>query len=152
MDAKKALLALQRYCSKAEKCHADIRQKLRDWQIWRADADDIIVALIQDNFLNEQRYANASVHDKFYLQQWGRIKITQHLKQKEISPICIAEALMRIDPESYRATASELALKKAKLLPDELHPAAKRQKIANFLMQRGFEPDLVWQIVQQEHT
>lgn len=146
MDAKKALLQLQRYCAQTERCHADIRQKLRDLSISYTDADEIIVALITDNFLNEQRYANASVHDKFYLQQWGRVKIMQHLQQKKISPICIAEALERIQPNDYEQTARELAHRKARLLPANLLPPIRRQKIVNFLLQRGFETEIAWAV------
>lgn len=106
MDNRKTRLLLQNYCAKGERCHFDIRQKLRDWQIARDDADEPIAELISDNFLNEQRYANAFAHDKFYLQQWGRGKITQHLQQKQVSAACIAEALSRINADDYRQTAT----------------------------------------------
>jgi regulatory protein len=152
VDNRKARLLLQNYCAKGERCHFDIRQKLRDWQIARDDADELIAELISDNFLNEQRYANAFAHDKFYLQQWGRGKITQHLQQKQVSAACIAEALSRINADDYRQTAHELAQRKAKQLGKEQLPPTRRQKIANFLLQRGFEPDIAWEAAKEQSS
>ena len=133
-------MLLQNYCAKGERCHFDIRQKLHDWQIARDDADELIAELISDNFLNEQRYANAFAHDKFYLQQ------------KQVSAACIAEALSRINADDYRQTARELTQRKAKQLDTELHEPARRQKIANFLLQRGFEPDIAWEAAKEQNS
>jgi regulatory protein len=149
MDTAKALLRIQQYCAKAERCHSEVWQKLRDWELRHYEANEIIVTLIEHNFLNEQRYTNAFVHDKFYLQQWGRVKIVQHLKQKQISPICIDEAMQRIVETDYAETARQLALRKIAQLPSDLHPALKSQKVSNFLIQRGFELPLAWETARQ---
>ena len=72
-----------RYCSKAEHCIDDVRQKLWTWKVPTEEHDDIINTLIDNNFINEQRYAEAFVKDKFRFNHWGRIKISLMLRAKK---------------------------------------------------------------------
>lgn len=149
MDKKTALQRLQRYCAQAEHCHYEVQQKLRDWGVGRDDADEIILELIEDRFLNEGRFALAFVHDKFHLQQWGKTKIVQHLRQKRVSDNCIDEALEQIKPSHYAETIEQLARRKAAQLPNGLHYLQRKQKIVAFLLQRGFEFEQIMPLLEQ---
>lgn len=146
MDKKLALQKAQAYCAKCERCHWEVWQKLRDWGVRPYDANDIIASLIAENFLNEQRFASSFVSDKFRLQGWGRIKIVQHLKAKHISEAILKEALERIEEDAYGVMINKLAKNKLKLLRRETDKQKRYLKLRNFLLQRGFEPNLVAEV------
>ncbi len=146
MDKQLALQKIQAYCAKCERCHWEVWQKLRDWGVRHYEANDIIASLVEENFLNEQRFASSFVADKFRLQRWGRIKIVQHLKAKNVSERILAEALERIEDDEYVNTINKLAKIKLNLLQREGDKQKKYLKLRNFLLQRGFEPALVAEV------
>lgn len=142
---KEALNKLQRYCAYQERCHQEVREKLSDLGIWGDWADQIIVQLIEENFLNEERYACCIARSKFKYKQWGRTKIIQRLKEKRISPYLIKLSLKEIDEEEYIATLQRLMEKKDNALQlRESNPFNRKQKIAKYLQQKGYEPALIW--------
>ena len=143
---KEALAKLQRYCAYQERCHHEVKEKLSGFGIWGDWADQIIVRLIEENFLNEERYAGCIVRGKFKYKKWGRIKIIQRLKEKRISPNLIRLSLKEISEEDYLATLQLLIEKK----DDSLHlketdPFKRKQKIAKYLQQKGYESPLIWE-------
>ncbi len=83
-------------------CNEDIRVKLESWGITDADADKIIISLTAENFINENRYANAFVKDKYHYNRWGRVKIASHLRAKKIGTESIRSALALIDENQYK--------------------------------------------------
>ena len=99
-----AKVKLEVFCSYQERCEQEIRQKIDTWGIFGEDVDFLVSDLISNNFLNEQRFAEAFVSGKFRIKKWGRIKIKQHLKQKNISDYSINKGFAEIDPTEYWQT------------------------------------------------
>ena len=93
-----ALLKLQRYCAYQDRCHKEVEQKLKNMRMIPEAIDHIIVALISDNHLNEERFAKAFVRGKFSIKKWGKVRLTQELKQRQLSKYTIKIALKEIDP------------------------------------------------------
>jgi len=139
LEAKQKLEA---YCAYQERCDQEIRKKLNSWHISGDDVDILISDLIQHNFLNEERFACAFVRGKFRIKKWGRIKIQQHLKQKNISTYSINKGMEEIDETEYLATLTELARAKNRLIKakDKWDHLAKLQR---YLNAKGYESYLI---------
>jgi regulatory protein len=138
-----------RYCSYQERCHSEVKQKLFELGASRDESDEIIIELLTQGFLNEERFAKAFAGGKFRLKSWGRIKITHALEQKGLTANCIKAGLSEIEEDAYVQTL--LRLIEAKLAQvDEDDLFRRREKVANYLIQKGFEPELVWRILKGE--
>jgi regulatory protein len=146
IDKKQALSKVQYICSKQEKCCYDIRKKLREWNISSTDQDEIIDSLLDDKFIDENRYTPLFVRDKFRFNKWGRIKITHHLKQKQIASRIISEALEQIDEQEYYEVLSDLLNAKIKSVKEE-DPYQLKAKLLRFAQGRGFENQLSISII-----
>ncbi len=143
---KPHLSKMAHYCSRQERAISEVLLKLRNAPLSQEDNSYIIAFLQKEGFLNETRYACAFCNDKFKLNHWGRIKINYALKMKQVSHDAIAEGMQQIDDESYLNLIETLAKKKA-TDTNSNHLADRNNKIARFLLQRGFEPDLVWKAI-----
>src|SRR5690606_27974303 len=107
-----AINRMARYCSYQERCHKEVVQKLRAMNMIPEAIDHIVVKLMQENFLNEERYAKAFVSGKFRIKKWGKQRLTRELKQKDIGKTLINMALKTISDQEYIQTFHELAEKK----------------------------------------
>ena len=143
-----ALVKLQRFCAYQERCHREVRSKLLDLGIYGNDLEEIIAALISDNFLNEERYARTFARGKFRIKQWGRQRILRELKQRDISEYCLRKAMEEIGEVEYQATLKTLLEKKAAML-GATNEFERKHKLAKFGVQHGFEPDLVWNCIDK---
>ena len=110
--------------------------------VWKRDHDEIIATLIEENYLNEERFAIAYAGGKFRIKGWGRIKIKYELKQKQVSEYCIKKALKQIDESDYIAKLTKLATEKYQSLKGEQYLIRKKKTI-DYLVGRGFELDLI---------
>lgn len=126
------------YCAKEEHCQSDVKKKLRSYGVSEEEADICLAELITEGFINEQRYADLFAVSKFHQNNWGRNKITMHLKAKEISSICIGKALDKIDMEEYYDTINRLFEKRMPNGKSEAN-SLERKKTISFLIGRGFE-------------
>lgn len=135
-------------CSSAEHCTADIREKLARWGVTEADSCTIIDRLVQERFIDEQRYAVAFVKDKFRFSGWGRIKMRYALQQKRIDGSDIDHALATLDEEQYNDRLLELLQAKSRSIRDD-DPEARRAKLFRFAASRGFEPSLIFNALKQ---
>jgi regulatory protein len=108
----------------------------------------MISHLITEGYLNEERFAKAFVGGKFRVKNWGRIKIVNALEAKGLTKNCIRIGLREIDDVDYRKTIESLILKKLDQT-DEENIYVKREKVATHVLQKGFEPELVWEIVKE---
>lgn len=145
-----ALSKLQSYCAYQERCHKEVRQKLRDLGIWGDEVDEIIAELIEDNFLNELRYAMAFAGGKFRVKKWGKIRIIQALKFSRVSAYSIKKAIAsELPDDEYEQTLREVLEKKDRLL-HEANPYTRRQKLAKYAFEKGFESALVWSILNEK--
>ena len=135
------------YCAYQERSQQEVRDKLYDWGLHRADVESIISYLIEENFLNEERFAIAYVLGKFRMKAWGKIKIKNGLKQKQVSSPLIKFALDRIDPNEYMDTLIDVLKKKSRIIHDE-DPFRKRNKLFQYAIGRGFESHLILEVLK----
>jgi len=138
---------LENYCAYQERCHKEVEQKLYDIKMIPQAKEKILLHLMQHNFLNEERYAKSFVRGKFSIKKWGRIKITNELKFKNISAYNIKTGLKEIDDADYLKTLQQLAEKKLPLIK-EPNSFKKRNKLSTFLISKGFESSLVFETVK----
>jgi len=138
---------LENYCAYQERCHKEVEQKLFDIKMIPVAKEHIILHLMQHNFLNEERYAKAFVRGKFTIKKWGRIKIINNLKFKNVSAYNIKTALKEINEDDYYSTLKSIAEKKEVLLK-EPNPFKKRNKLSTFLISKGYESSLVFDLVK----
>ena len=143
-----ALAKLQRYCAYQDRCHKEVRSKLLDLGIYGDDLDEIMMELILEKFLDEERYARSFVRGKYRIKKWGRQKITQELKQKGISAYCLKMGLTEIEDDVYYNNLITLLDKKAPLIRDK-NLYQRNAKLAKFVIQKGYESALVWEVVKE---
>lgn len=143
-----ALPKLKQYCAYQERCHSEVKEKLHSYGIYNNDAEEITSKLIEEDYLNEERFAAHFAGGRFRMKQWGRMKIKYELKQKGVSEYCIKKALKTIDAGDYENTLQKLVEQKLKTLKSEKNFFAKKRKLQDFLLQRGFENDLVRELLK----
>lgn len=141
---EQAAAKIKQYCAYQERCHAEIREKLYSYGLHRKDVDEIIADLINNNYLNEERFAVQYAGGKFRIKQWGKNKIKQALKLKQVSDYCIKKALKQIEYDDYLKTFEHLAQAKLKALKAERNILVKKKKLQNYLLQKGYESDLIY--------
>lgn len=142
LTKEQALQKLKHYCAYQERCHSEVREKLYDLGAGKKDHDEIIASLIEENYLNEERFAIAFAGGKWRMKQWGRVKIKHELKQKQVSDYCIKKAMKQIDEEEYLQVLHKLAAHKYASLKNEQYLVRKKKTI-DHLLARGFEQALV---------
>lgn len=152
------LIKAQNYCSLAEHCVSEVREKLYQWGATSAVQDKILSQLCQAGFIDESRYAAAFVHDKVAFQGWGREKIRMMLLMKHLPSDVVEEALAGIDETVYNQQLSHLIeQKQQELLNSSIHhssisPLGDHSKIIRFLAQRGFTSDEIRSSLQGNIT
>ncbi|MEO6905299.1 MAG: regulatory protein RecX [Ginsengibacter sp.] len=139
---------IKQYCAYQERCHSEVRDKLYSFGLNKVEVEDIISILITENYLNEERFAIHYAGGKFRMKQWGKIKIKQSLKFKQVSEYCIKKALKEIDLQEYEKTFQKLAEQKLKTLKSEKNIFIKKRKLQDFLLQKGFENEMVREAVK----
>jgi regulatory protein len=136
------------YCVYQERCHQEVKNKLYDLGLATSDVEEMISHLITEGYLNEERFAKAFAGGKFRLKNWGKIKIVQALESKGLTKNCIKAGLSEIDDRDYLNTIEALLNKKLDTL-HEPNAFVRREKVSNYLIQKGFEPDVVWTKVKE---
>jgi len=142
------LFRIKVWCDLQERSQQEVRDKLYSWGLHREECEGTIATLIEENYLNEERFARAYVGGKFRIKQWGRNKILQGLKLKKVSSYCIKLGLQEINEEDYLQTLQQLLEKKWKMVSGG-NMLEKQQKVGSYLLQRGFESELVWRELQE---
>jgi regulatory protein len=140
-----ALQKLMHFCAYRDRSQKEVENKLDEMRMIPVAKEKIIISLMQENFLNEERFARSFVRGKFRIKKWGRIKIKQELKKKDISSPIIKIALTEIDEDNYFATLHELAEKKFHLIK-EADRFKKKKKLSDHLLRKGYEANLVFEI------
>ncbi len=144
LTEEEALAKMQRYCAYSERSHSDVRSKLIGLKVYGDKLERVISQLIADDFLNEQRFAEAYVRGKWKYNHWGRIKIRQGLSAKGVSDYCKRKGMEQITEEEYEAKLMELLEKRQTLKPGE-----DKAKTARYLLQKGYEAPLVWSMIKE---
>ncbi|TRX50424.1 RecX family transcriptional regulator [Fulvivirga sp. M361] len=132
------------YCAYQERSQQEVRDKLYSYGVFSDEVEETIAELIQEGFINEERFARAYVRGKFKLKKWGRRKILNGLKHHRLSEYCVKKGWEEINEDEYIRVIHELIQRKMDSTGG-LKVINARQKIANFLLQRGFEHHLIWE-------
>ena len=142
-----AFQKIKQYCAYQERCHSEVRDKLYSFGLYKTEVEEVICSLIIENYLNEERFAIHFAGGKFRMKKWGKNKIKQALKLRRVSDYCIDKALKNIDESEYRKVFQKIAEQKVKTLKSEKNIFIKKRKLQDFLLQRGFENDLIREAV-----
>ena len=145
---EQAFQKLKQFCAYQERSHAEVKDKLYKLGVWKNKHDEIIAKLIEENYLNEERFAIAFAGGKFRIKQWGRIKITYELKQKKVSDYCIKKALKQIDESDYLKMIDKLISSKIKSTKN-LPLIQQKKKLVDYLVGKGFEWELAGSRVEE---
>ena len=143
-----AISKMEGYCAYQERCHKDVKNKLREMRMIPSATDHIIAHLITNDFLNEERFAMAFVRGKHNIKKWGRTRITAELKQRNISKFIVRKAMDQIKENDYLKTFDQLSKKRVSQLNED-NLQRKRKKLADYLLYRGWESQLVYDKVRQ---
>ena len=146
-DEKVALTKAEHYCAYQERSQQEVRDKLYEWGLWTDAVENIISQLITGNYLNEERFAKAYTQGKFKQKAWGRIKIKQGLKLKKVPDVLIKKALLIIDADDYLKALQKVLTKKAPLIKEKTE-LKRRYKLQQYAMGRGFEADLIADVLK----
>ena len=147
LTKEQALEKIKYYCSYQERCHSEIKDKLYSYGLGKKEAEEIIAEMIENNYLNEERFAVQFAGGKFRMKQWGRKKIQYELQQKGVNDFIIQIALKEIDEEEYLETLQKLAQTKWNALNVE-NNLLRQSKTNAWLLQKGYEQRLISQVIQ----
>ena len=135
---------LKHFCAYQDRCHNEVKEKAYSFGLRKTDVEELTSKLIEEDCLNEERFAKLFAGGKFRIKQWGRVKIKSELFQKRVSDYCIRKALQEIKEEDYINTLNKLAKKKwASITGTGINQFVKMTKTRNFLLQKGFESALI---------
>jgi regulatory protein len=146
-DEKTALAKAEHYCAYQERSQQEVRDKLYEWGLYSNIVEQVITQLIADNFLNEERFANAYTRGKFNQKGWGKNKIKQGLKFKRVSDPLIKKALNCINGDDYLLMLHKVIQKKATLL-NEKDAYKRKYKLHQYALSRGYENDLISDVLK----
>lgn len=145
---QEATTKMEQYCAYQERCHKEVVEKLRSMRMIPQAIDKIVVHLIEENYLNEERFAQSFARGKFNIKNWGRKRIVRELKIRNISTYNINTALSEIDDGAYYKTLDNLAQKRLSQITEK-NPQKKRKKLADYLLYRGWESHLVYEKIKE---
>jgi regulatory protein len=151
LTKEQAIQKAKQYCAYQERSHHEVVQKLWDLGVRKAEHDEIISVLIEEDYLNEERFAKAFAGGKFRMLEWGKKKIYYALKEKGVSEYNIKKGMKEIDDAAYQKTLYEIAEKKYASLKAEQYMVRKK-KTADYLMQKGYEPQMITLVLQEIST
>lgn len=131
------------YCAYQERCHSEVKEKLYGFGLRKVEVEELLSTLIEEDYLNEERFAIQFAGGRFRMKQWGRVKIKYELKQKQVGEYNINKAIKAIDEKDYKATLYKLFEQKMKQLSTEKNQFTKKRKLQDYLLQKGFELPLI---------
>lgn len=140
--------SIENWCAYQERSQQETRDKLYEYGLHKTDVEQIITELIENNFLNEERFAIAFAGGKFRIKKWGKIKIKLELRQRKVSDYCINKAIKQINDTDYFCTLEKIILKKAKLIK-EPNKVKKHYKLLQYASSRGYEKDLIIDVLKE---
>ncbi|WP_221394462.1 regulatory protein RecX [Dyadobacter sp. NIV53] len=138
------------YCAYQERTQDEVRLRLKKWDVWGEEADEIIAELISLNYLSEERFAKTYAGGKFRMKNWGRMKIKQELHRRGLSEYSIEKGMKEIGDQAYKEGLKELLTKKKTLLDrTETDKFKLKQKLARYAMGKGYESELIWKAIEE---
>jgi regulatory protein len=148
LNPEQAFAKAKHYCAYQERSHIEVKEKLYSFKLKKVEVEELLSRLIEEGYLNEERFAKLFVGGKFRLKKWGRVKIMYELKQKRISPYNIKKAMQEIDENEYRAALEKVISGKWNLLKNEQH-LIRQYKTQQYALQKGYEPSLIQQVLSE---
>lgn len=154
ISSEKALSKLKHFCGYQERSHSDVKQKLYSLGLPKKEVEEVISRLIEEGYLNEERFALQFASGKSRIKGWGTQKIRYELRQREISEFCINKALNALDKSEYESGFQRQAAKKWATLQSEKNIFVRKSKWQQFLLKKGFEPSLIktWSYPEENIT
>ena len=146
-SVSESLARIYRYCAYQERSHQEVKNKLYEFGLTTDEVDELLTKMITEGFLNEERFAKAFAGGKFRIKKWGRLKIIRELESHGLTKKCIGRGLGEIDLSDYRKTLKNLLIKKADQT-EELNLFKKRDKVAKYAIGKGYEPEMVWEMIK----
>lgn len=147
LSKEQSLPKIKQYCAYQDRCHSEVKEKLYSYGLYKKDVEQLMAQLIEENYLNEERFAIQYAGGKFRMNQWGRVKIKHALRQKQVSEYSIKKGLKEISDNEYKKTLQKLAAQKLKTLKSETNVFSKKKKLQDYLLQKGYEGELVAGVV-----
>ena len=147
-DIKILIEQLKSYCAIQERCSNDIVTKMKSWRITNKNQNKILDILIQEDFINDKRYSKSFCRGKFRIKKWGKLKIINELKRKNINLTTISSSLNEISDIDY-SKELDTQFNKKKQSTNSLNYYDKKKKIANYLIGKGYESNLVWEKLKE---
>ncbi len=148
LTPEQALDKAERYCAYQDRCHQEVRRKLFDLGLYAADVDQVMAKLIEDRFVDEERFARSFARGKFRMKAWGRLRIERELKQRDVSAYCIRAGLSEIEEEDYRKTLEDVLRKRHAKQDATKSDFERRGDLLNYAFKRGFESELAREVVK----
>jgi regulatory protein len=148
LTPEQALQKAKHYCAYQERSHFEVKEKLYGFGLFKTEVEQLLSNLIEEDYLNEERFAKQFAGGRFRLKYWGRIKIEYELKQKKVSAYNIKKAMNEIDEEEYHEVLNKLAAKKWNSLKAEQY-LNRMAKTTSYLLQKGFEQILISNAIKQ---
>lgn len=139
---------LEFFCVYQDRCHKEVESKLKEYRVIPEAREMILLSLLQDNFLNEERFAKSFARGKFRIKKWGKERIIRELKSRDISAYNIKTALKEIDEDEYIATLYELVNKKNDSIT-ESNIYKRKKKVVDYVRYRGYESNLIFKVVNE---
>lgn len=146
-DFNRLLLKAERFCAYQERCSYEVKQKMKELGTDEKETEKIITSLKENGFLNDERFARLYASGKFRIKRWGKNKILAELRTKKIPDALIKQGLDALSKEEYLTTLTELAKKKEKEIKNS-ESSIKKKKIGNYLLSKGYESELIWQVLK----
>lgn len=138
------------YCAYQERTQDEVRQRLKKWNVWGEESDEIIAELISQNYLSEERFAKTYAGGKFRMKNWGRMKIKQELHRRGLSEYSIDKGMREIGDKAYQESLKELLTKKKTMLErSETDKYKLKQKLVRFALSKGYESELIWKMIEE---
>ncbi len=147
LNKEQAFQKAKHYCAYQERCHSEVKEKLYFFGLRKTEVEELLSKLIDEDYLNEERFAIQFAGGKFRMKQWGRVKIKYELKQKQVSEYCIKKAMKEIDETEYIKTLEKLLVTKQARLQSEINHFIRKRKLQDYLLQKGYEPILVQELI-----
>lgn len=140
--------AIYRYCNYQERCHQEVKNKLYELGAHRDEVATLMAELIEAGLLNEERFARSYARGKFRMKGWGKNKIKYQLRALQVSDYCLKKGLSEIDPDEYYQCLKRLVAQKYAYYKAQKPEWARRQKVKQYLLGRGYEAGLIEEAVK----
>jgi regulatory protein len=148
LTPQQALQKIKHFCAYQERCHSEVKERLYHYGLNTKETDNLISTLIEENYLDEERFAVQFAGGKFRIKHWGRSKIRYELKKRQISDYCIKKGIQSIDETEYEATLRRFLEKEIQTRRISKEQRIQIEKIKQSFILKGYEPELIKTILQ----